>query len=329
MVVEPSAIHTDERGGRLLYIALTRAVQALAIVHAEPAARRPRRLTKEPGRPGSTLGVLIAPRSRRHRAEPLPPIRLDHGRRRRRAGRGRAWPSCRPCRSSASAGRSDEAMIDLGPLDQRSYVYAADGSLLTTLQAEIDRQPVPLAEIPQHTVDAVLAVEDADFYAHDGVNLRATVRALIRNVDEGETVQGGSTITQQVVKEELVGNAQTVDRKAREAVLARRLEDDDDEGRDPRALPEHRVPRATAPTACRRAPRRTSASGVAELDVGQSAFLAGLIANPSRFDPIRAPEASRARRDLALQRMAAEGYLTDDEADYIAGVAPSPPRSTR
>ena len=71
----------------------------------------------------------------------------------------------------------------------------------------------------------MLAVEDADFYAHDGVNLRATVRALVRNVDEGETVQGGSTITQQVVKEELVGNAQTVDRKAREAVLARRLEE--------------------------------------------------------------------------------------------------------
>ena len=84
---------------------------------------------------------------------------------------------------------------------------------------------MPLSEIPQHTIDAVLAVEDADFYAHDGVNLRATVRALVRNVDEGETVQGGSTITQQVVKEELVGNEQTVDRKAREAVLARRLEE--------------------------------------------------------------------------------------------------------
>ena len=62
---------------------------------------------------------------------------------------------------------------------------------------------MPLSEIPQHTIDAVLAVEDADFYAHDGVNLRATLRALVRNVDEGETVQGGSTITQQVVKEEL------------------------------------------------------------------------------------------------------------------------------
>jgi penicillin-binding protein 1A len=93
------------------------------------------------------------------------------------------------------AGTSDEAQIELGPLDQRSYVYASDGSLITTLQAEIDRQPVPLAEIPQHTIDAVLAVEDADFYAHDGVNIRSTLRALVRNVDEGETVQGGSTIT--------------------------------------------------------------------------------------------------------------------------------------
>src|SRR3546814_14703384 len=73
-------------------------------------------------------------------------------------------------------------------------------------------------------VDAVLAVEDSEFYAHDGVNLRSTLRALARNVDEGATVQGGSTITQQLVKVELVGDEQTIDRKAREAVLARRLE---------------------------------------------------------------------------------------------------------
>src|SRR3546814_16636057 len=73
-------------------------------------------------------------------------------------------------------------------------------------------------------VDAVLAVEDSEFYAHDGVNLRSTLRALARNVDEGATVQGGSTITQQLVKVELVGDEQTIDRKAREAVLARRIE---------------------------------------------------------------------------------------------------------
>jgi membrane peptidoglycan carboxypeptidase len=107
-----------------------------------------------------------------------------------------------------SAGRSTDGIIDLGPLDQRSYVYAADGSLLASLRADVDRQPVALAAIPDHTVDAVLAIEDADFYAHQGVNLRATLRALVANVDSGATVQGGSTITQQV------GSARTLDRKA-------------------------------------------------------------------------------------------------------------------
>jgi penicillin-binding protein 1A len=199
------------------------------------------------------------------------------------------------------AGRSDDAMIDLGPLDQRSYVYASDGSLLTTLQAEIDRQPVPLANIPQHTIDAVLAVEDADFYAHDGVNLRATVRALVRNVDEGEAVQGGSTITQQVVKEELVGNAQTVDRKAREAVLARRLEElmTKDEILE-RYL--NTVYLGNGAYGVQAGAETYFGKGVAQIDVGQSAFLAGMIANPSEFDPVRAPDASKARPTSPARR---------------------------
>ena len=221
--------------------------------------------------------------------------------------------------SFSGAGRSDEAMIDLGPLDQRSYVYASDGSLVTTLQAEIDRQPVPLAEIPQHTVDAVLAVEDADFFAHEGINLRATVRALVRNVDEGETVQGGSTITQQVVKEELVGNAQTVDRKAREAVLARRLEElMSKEEILERYL--NTVYLGNGAYGVQAGAETYFGKGVSEIDVGQSAFLAGMIANPSEFDPLRAPEESRARRDVALRRMAAEGVITGDQQRFIAGI---------
>ena len=220
----------------------------------------------------------------------------------------------------SGAGRSDEAIIDLGPLDQRSYVYAADGSLITTLQAEIDRQPVPLAEIPQHAIDAVLAVEDADFFAHDGVNLRATVRALVRNVDEGGAVQGGSTITQQVVKEELVGNAPTVDRKAREAVLARRLEElmTKDEILE-RYL--NTVYLGNGAYGVQAGAETYFGIGVAEVDVGQAAFLAGMIANPTEFDPIREPDASRARRALALQRMETEGQITDDVRRFISASA--------
>ncbi len=209
-------------------------------------------------------------------------------------------------------------------------MYAADGSLLTTLQAEIDRQPVPLAEIPQHTVDAVLAVEDADFYAHDGVNLRATVRALIRNVDEGETVQGGSTITQQVVKEELVGNAQTVDRKAREAVLARRLEEvmTKDEILE-RYL--NTVYLGNGAYGVQAGAETYFGVGAAELDVGA-------VGVPRRADrqpqPLRSRSAPRRpRRPGATWRSAAHGRRGPPHRrtrpTYIAAVARSPRRSTR
>ena len=124
----------------------------------------------------------------------------------------------------ARADTATPTAMSLGPLDQRSYVYASDGTVLAALRAEVDRQPVPLADIPEEMVDAVLSVEDSQFFIHSGVNLRATLRALVHNVDAGQTVQGGSTITQQIVKNDLVGNQRTVGRKAREAILAARLE---------------------------------------------------------------------------------------------------------
>ncbi len=218
-----------------------------------------------------------------------------------------------------SAGRSTNGELDLGPLDQRSYVFAADGSLLATLRGEVDRQPVPLAAIPAHTIDAVLAVEDADFYAHDGVNLRATLRALVANVDSGETVQGGSTITQQLIKTEIVGAEQTIDRKAREAVLARRLED---EMTKEQILERYlnTVYLGNGAYGVQAGAETYFGVGIADLDVAQSAFLAGIIANPAAFDPIRHPEESKARRDLALRRLASFGRISDDEVRFLSGL---------
>ena len=216
------------------------------------------------------------------------------------------------------ANTATASVIDLGPLDQRSYVYAQDGSVLATLRAEIDRQPVPLSDIPAITVAAVLAVEDAGFYIHDGVNLRATLRALVRNVDEGETVQGGSTITQQVVKAELVGNERTLDRKAREAVLARRLEQvmTKDQILERYLNTVYLGNGAYGFQAGAETYFNTEAS---ELDDEQSAFLAGMIGSPSSFDPVRHPVASRKRRDLALTRMVETGALTPARADVLRG----------
>ena len=110
---------------------------------------------------------------------------------------------------------------------QRSYVLDSNGALMTTLFAEEDRQPITLADVPQHLIDAVLAIEDRHFYEHDGVDYEGTTRALFQNLDAGEIEQGGSTITQQLVKNTM-GDPEKRDLKTkiREAVLAVRLENE-------------------------------------------------------------------------------------------------------
>lgn len=227
-------------------------------------------------------------------------------------------------RQLSQAGSAEETPVDLGPLDQRSYVYAANGRLLATLKAEVDRQPVPLETIPSHVVDAILAVEDADFFAHRGVNLRSMLRALTANVESGATVQGGSTITQQLIKNEIVGDEQTIDRKAKEAVLARRLEETmSKEEILERYL--NTVYLGNGAYGVQAGAETYFGVGVAELDVAQAALLAGMIANPSRFDPVRHPEAAKGRRDLALRRLVAYGRLTEEEAEALRD-APLPTR---
>ncbi|MEX2659931.1 MAG: biosynthetic peptidoglycan transglycosylase, partial [Acidimicrobiales bacterium] len=120
---------------------------------------------------------------------------------------------------------ADAEVINLDPLAQRSVVLAADGTVLTHLLVEENRISVALDEVSDTFIDTLLAIEDDRFYEHDGVNLRATARALLTNVSAGGVEQGGSTITQQLVKNALVGSEQSLERKVQEAVLSRRLED--------------------------------------------------------------------------------------------------------
>src|SRR5438132_8351811 len=107
---------------------------------------------------------------------------------------------------------------------QTSKVLAADGTLLTTLHGEENRETVPLSAIPKVLRDAVVAIEDERFWEHRGVDLRATLRAAYEDATKGRVVQGGSTITQQYVKNALLGSERTVGRKVREAALAYHLE---------------------------------------------------------------------------------------------------------
>ena len=218
--------------------------------------------------------------------------------------------------TTATKGEAGDVVLD--DLFVRSYVYARDGTLIATLKEEENRAPVTLDEVPDHVVDAVLAVEDADFYEHKGVNVRATARALLSNVESGEIEQGGSTITQQLVKQSLLTADQDFDRKTREAFLAVRLENQMSKAQilerylNTIYLGNHSYGLQTAAETYFGVP-------IGELDLSQAALLAGMIRDPIDYDPFLYPDVAVERRRIALKRMVEEGMITEDEAARFGG----------
>ncbi|GAB4222517.1 MAG: bifunctional glycosyl transferase/transpeptidase [Acidobacteriota bacterium] len=187
-----------------------------------------------------------------------------------------------------------------------------------------ERRHRALSEFPPRLVEAVLAAEDARFFEHRGLDLWAIGRAAWADLRGGALLQGGSTITQQVIKNRLLGPERSWLRKAREAFLAawveRRL--------DKKALLEiylnevylgQRGPVSIVGIPA--AARHWFGRDVRDLDLAQSALLAGMIASPGRFDPRRAPERARARRAWVLERMVELGFVDPVEAQ-AASAAP-------
>ncbi len=224
--------------------------------------------------------------------------------------------------SLTSAAHGEAPDVELRGLNERSYVYAVDGTLIATLQEEENRAPVSIDDLPDHVINAVLAVEDADFWAHKGVNVRATVRALLSNVESGATSQGGSTITQQLVKQSVLTAEQTFDRKTREAFLAVRLENQ----LSKREILErylNTIYLGNHSYGIQTAAETYFGVEAADLDVGQAALLAGLIRDPIDYNPFLYPDVALERRRIALNRMVAEGLLDEEQAAFH-NAAPMP-----
>ncbi len=196
----------------------------------------------------------------------------------------------------------DVQRIELEPLATRSVVYAADGSVLQLLHDEEDRVPVPLERIPPHVVQAVLDAEDERFFEHGALDLRSLTRAMVNNVSEGEVTEGGSTITQQLVKTELLGSKQDVNRKVQEAALAIRLEK---QLTKPQILERYLnvVYFGNGSYGLQAAAERYFQTDVDKLTMAQGVLLAGLIRNPVGADPFNSPADARERRDVIVDRM--------------------------
>src|SRR6059058_4702546 len=126
--------------------------------------------------------------------------------------------------SACSLPRLTNGPLRLPPLPQTSVLYDDQGRVITSLHAEQNRTLIPLREIPTSMRDAVIAVEDERFYAHQGVDVKAIVRAGVRDVRSGAIEEGGSTITEQLVKNTITGSEQTLARKVKDALLAYQLE---------------------------------------------------------------------------------------------------------
>ncbi len=222
----------------------------------------------------------------------------------------------------ATAHESTAATLTLGAITERSSMYAADGTFLTYLVKE-NSQPVSLDEIPQPVIDAVLAMEDADFYEHDGVNFRAIFRALVENINAGGIEQGGSTITQQLVKLSFLSADQNFDRKSTEAFYALRLEEEYTKDEILERYLNTVYFGANAYGVRAAAETYWGMRDVSELGWPEAAMLAGLIRNPNGYNPTVNSVRARDRRNVVVDRLLSQEVIDETIADQIR-TAPLP-----
>ena len=194
-------------------------------------------------------------------------------------------------------------------LAQTSFVYAADDTVITELHAVEDRVVLPTSQIPDSIRDAAVAIEDRRFYQHHGIDGRAIIRASYVNLRDGTIEEGGSTITQQLVKNLYTGGDRTLARKLSEASLAWQLED--------RLSKEEILTRylntvyfGQGAYGVQAAARTFFDVDAPDLTLAQSALLAGLITSPGHFDPYEYPRRALGRRRVVLRLMHEFGMIT-------------------
>jgi penicillin-binding protein 1A len=218
-------------------------------------------------------------------------------------------------------------LSELKPVDkgQISVVYASDGSRLGFVQSDVLRRVIPWSEIPVSLRRATVAIEDERFYKHKGVDLSAIVRAGIKNLESGETVQGGSTLTQQLVRALYIKDPKrNFARKIREAKLASELEEEHSKTwilhNYLDSVPYGTVEGRTA-IGAEAAAVTFFDKHAKDLDLHESALLAGLTQAPSQYNPFRNPQAAIERRNEVLKKMLENGYISRSQYEDAAGEA--------
>jgi len=190
-------------------------------------------------------------------------------------------------------------------------VYAGDGQLIDEFYLE-DRKIVRVTDLPKFVIQTFVAAEDARFFRHQGVDLQSIVRAFFKNMEAGTIVQGGSTITQQVAKSLFLSPEKKYIRKLREAILAYRID---------RYLKKYEILNlylnhiylGHGAYGIEAASQHYFGKTAGKLTLPEAALLAGLPKAPSRYSPVLHPERARRRQVYVLNRVAEDGYITEEE----------------
>jgi len=193
-----------------------------------------------------------------------------------------------------------------------TQVFSGDGEIIAEFFVE-KRYLIPIEEMPSYLIRAFISAEDARFFEHQGIDIWSIIRALIKNIESMEIIQGGSTITQQITKSLLLSPEKSYSRKIKEAILAQRIEKSLSK-RDILSIYLNQIYLGHRSYGVEAAALTYFGKHASELNLAESALLAGLPKAPSAYSPIHCPLKAKQRQRYVLQRMIRRGYITKSQA---------------
>ena len=228
--------------------------------------------------------------------------------------------------ASSAEGLPDVRLLENHKPSETTLLYDVNDNLIANIHGDEDRVVVPLEKISKNLQKAVLSTEDDMFYEHHGVNLKGIFRAMLINLKSGDSKQGGSTITQQLVKNLFLSPERKLQRKIAEAILSVRVENIYSKEKI-LELYLNQVYWGNRSYGIEKAARRYFKCPAKDLNLAQSSLLAGLLKAPSDYSPYTNFDNSKARQKIVLDKMLKDGFITDNQYNeaiaYKFNFAPS------
>lgn len=227
--------------------------------------------------------------------------------------------------------------IDVVPKNYTSIVYDENGVEFDSFHGNENREYVSLDSVPYYLQKAVISIEDERFYDHNGVDIKGMIRALFANIKSGEFSQGASTITQQLIKNEVLTSEKKLERKLQEQYLAINLEKDLTESLNSKEAAKDYILELYLNTIAlnhglngvKTAAEFYFGKDVSELNLAECASIAGITKNPSAYSPVSHPDNNLSRQRDVLEKMYELGYITETEYnealndDYLSRIVGS------